>query len=370
MSNFATVAQLRRATSQLPVSWYCDPEIYAAEQESLFPRAASYVGHELMAPKVGDYCALEARDSAQALVRNADGIELVSNICRHRQAIMLQGRGNGSHIVCPIHRWTYDLKGELLGAPHFADNPCLHLNRSPLQNWNGLLFDGKRDVRRDLAALGVHDFDFSNHVLDRIEIHECNYNWKSFLEVYLEDYHVGPFHPGLGQFVTCDELRWEFGDRYSVQTVGTKNELARPGTPAYRKWHDAVLKYRDGVLPKHGAIWMTYYPTVMVEWYPHVLVVSTLYPKGPQKTLNVVEFYYPEEIHAFEREFIEAEQTAYWETCEEDDEIALRMDAGRRALLERGDDEVGPYQSPMEDGMQQFHEWYRREMSAHRQTGT
>ena len=72
---------------------------------------------------------------------------------------------------------------------------------------------------------------------------------------------------------------------------------------------------------------------MMVEWYPHVLVVSTLIPKGPQKTLNVVEFFYPEEIHAFEREFVEAEQAAYWETCAEDDEIALRMDAGRRALL-------------------------------------
>ena len=43
----------------------------------------------------------------------------------------------------------------------------------------------------------------------------------------------------------------------------------------------------------------------------------------------------------------------------EDDEIGERMDAGRRALMERGDDEVGPYQSPMEDGMQHFHEWYR-----------
>ena len=42
----------------------------------------------------------------------------------------------------------------------------------------------------------------------------------------------------------------------------------------------------------------------MVEWYPHVLVVSTLHPKGPQKTLTVVEFYYPEDIHAFEREFV------------------------------------------------------------------
>jgi choline monooxygenase len=116
---------------------------------------------------------------------------------------------------------------------------------------------------------------------------------------------------------------------------------------------------------KHGAIWLTYYPNIMVEWYPHVLVVSTLYPKAPQKTLNVVEFYYPEEIAAFEPEFIEAQQAAYWETCVEDDEIALRMDAGRKALFERGDNEVGPYQSPMEDGMQHFHEWYRDAMGTH-----
>ncbi len=130
----------------------------------------------------------------------------------------------------------------------------------------------------------------------------------------------------------------------------------------YQRWHDAVLKFRDGVPPEHGAIWLTLYPNVMVEWYPHVLVVSTLFPQGPQKTLNVVEFFYPEEIAAFEREFVEAQQAAYMETCDEDDEIALRMDAGRKALLERGDDEVGPYQSPMEDGMQHFHEWYRRQM--------
>ena len=42
--------------------------------------------------------------------------------------------------------------------------------------------------------------------------------------------------------------------------------------------------------------------------------------------------------------------------------LALRMDAGRRALFERGDDDFGPYQSPMEDGMQQFHEWYQKAM--------
>jgi len=173
---------------------------------------------------------------------------------------------------------------------------------------------------------------------------------------------VGPFHPGLGSFVACDDLRWEFGDSYSVQTVGVANRLGKAGSPVYERWQCALLNYRNGKAPRHGAIWLAYYPHVMVEWYPHVLTVSTLHPMGPQKTLNVVEFYYQEEIAAFERDFVEAQKAAYMETCVEDDEIALRMDAGRRALMRRGVNERGPYQSPMEDGMQHFHEWYRRVM--------
>ncbi len=147
-----------------------------------------------------------------------------------------------------------------------------------------------------------------------------------------------------------------------MQTVGVANRLGRAGSPVYQKWQEQLLKYRDGKPPKYGAIWLTYYPHVMVEWYPHVLTVSTLHPVSPTKTLNMVEFFYPEEIVAFEREFVEAQQAAYMETCVEDDEIAERMDAGRRALMLRGDNETGPYQSPMEDGMQQFHEWYKAAM--------
>ena len=129
-----------------------------------------------------------------------------------------------------------------------------------------MVFEGTgRSVAADLAGLGpIDDLSFDGYVLDHVHMHECDYNWKTFIEVYLEDYHVGPFHPGLGQFVTCDELRWEF---------------------------------------------------------------------GPQQTLNVVEFYYPEEIQAFEREFVEAEQAAYWETCAEDDEIALRMEDRKSTRL-------------------------------------
>ena len=360
---------LERSRTQLSVSSYFDESLFRRELELIFQHAPRYLGHELAVPEVGVHLALAQEGEGRALVRTKDGIELISNVCRHRQALMLKGRGHtGRHVVCPLHRWTYDLHGALVGAPHFDHDPCLNLRNYPVQSWNGLLFEHNgRQVATDLAGLGAAaQLDFSGYVFDRAHLHECAYNWKTFIEVYLEDYHVGPFHPGLGRFVSCEDLAWEFGRHHSVQKVGVNKALLHAGkgagSPTYERWHQAVLNYRNGVPPEQGAIWLTYYPTVMVEWYPHVLVVSTLFPQGPQKTLNLVEFFYPEEIAAFEREFVDAQQAAYMETCVEDDGIALRMDAGRKALMDRGDDDAGPYQSPMEDGMQHFHEWYRREM--------
>ena len=366
--------QLQQAHSQLPVTSYFDEALFQRELETIFQLGPRYVGHQLAVPNMGDYYALPHEGEGRALVRSTQGVELISNVCRHRQAVMLKGRGSlnsqapgsaGGKIVCPLHRWTYAPSGELLGAPHFSHDPCLNLNNYKLREWNGLLFeDNGLDIDADLANMGPRAaLDFTGFALDRVELHECNYNWKTFIEVYLEDYHVGPFHPGLGQFVTCDDLQWEFKENYSVQTVGVSSGFGKPGSPTYQKWHDTLLKYRNGALPEQGAIWLTYYPHIMVEWYPHVLTVSTLHPISPSKTLNMVEFYYPEEIVAFEREFVEAQQAAYMETCIEDDEIAERMDAGRKALMQRGDNEVGPYQSPMEDGMQHFHEWYRGKLN-------
>ena len=367
MSELNSSALLNKVSPALPVHWYFDPKIYELEMELLFRRGANYVGHELMTPGLGDYQVLDwLHDGGKMLVNNANGVELLSNVCRHRQARMLQGRGNAQNIVCPFHRWTYDRQGQLLGAPHFPENPCLHLNKTALQNWNGLLFAGPRDVHTDLAQLGVKaDLDFSGFQYESTHITKYDFNWKTFIEVYLEDYHVVPYHPGLGQFVNCDELKWEYGEMYSVQTVGVNNHLERPGSAVYDRWHQQVKRYGEGKDPAHGAIWLTYYPTLMVEWYPHTLVVSNIIPTGIDSCLNVVEFYYPEDVVLFEREFIDAEQAAYRETAIEDDDICYGMHKGRKALYEQGISQEGPYQSPMEDGMVHFHEWLRRMIEPH-----
>ncbi|MFA5664027.1 aromatic ring-hydroxylating dioxygenase subunit alpha [Castellaniella sp.] len=361
----------------LPVGHYFDPEILDIERQKVFAHSARYVGHEQMVPTAGDWRTLVHEGGGRMLLRDGDTIRLLSNVCRHRQALMLgcqNGRdpgcasGNlsstGGRILCPLHHWSYDTRGRVLNTPLFDPKPRSALQSWPLHDCHGLLFEGVRDPHEDLGALFTRpEFDFSNYALHHVEVHPCHYNWKTFIEVYLEDYHVGPFHPGLGQFVSCDELAWEFGAFFSVQQVGIHRALGQPGTDVYRQWHSRLLEYTSGQVPDFGAFWVTYFPTHMIEVYPYCLVLSTLYPQGPQETVNVIEFHYPEDIIAFEPGFIEAQQAAYMETAIEDDEIAERMDAGRLALMQRGTSESGPYQQPLEDGMVHFHAWYREMMA-------
>ena len=180
MSNMAEISQLTEMSVQLPVDWYLDPKILEIEKRILFDQGPSYVGHEIMVPNIGDYYVPEWMNNAKVLVRNEQGIELLSNICRHRQALLLKGKSNTKNIVCPIHRWTYALDGKLLGAPHFNQNPCLNLSKTPLQSWNGMLFNGQRKVAQDMAKLNVlKDFDFSGHVLDHTQINEAGWTVSS-----------------------------------------------------------------------------------------------------------------------------------------------------------------------------------------------
>lgn len=369
-----TTSTLLSLETPLPVQAYFDEQLYALEQTHLFKQSAQYLGHEKWVPEHGDWRALVHENNGRLLVRSRNTVRLLSNTCQHRQALML-GTNDTPHtafgnlsatagkIVCPLHRWTYDDDGTLLAAPQFEVNPCKHLPEYPVQNVQGLLYEGPRNAHHDLAELLARpEYNLSNYVLDHVELHECHYNWKTFVEVYLEDYHVGPFHPGLGQFVSCEDLQWEFNDWLSVQRVGVFQALTHPGSLAYQRWQEKLLAYRHGNVPDFGAYWVSYFPTNMIEIYPEAVMISTLYPQGPRKTLNVVEFYYPEDIVAFERDLIEAQRAAYMETAIEDDEIAERMDLGRKALLARGENDIGPYQHPMESGMEHFHQWYRQHM--------
>ena len=354
-------------TAPLPVAWYLDRAWYEREMLLLFDRGPNYAGHELMVPQPGDYISLPWMDDRKVLVRDPRGVNLLSNVCRHRQARLLDGRGRVRNIVCPVHRWTYDLDGRLLGAPDFDQTPQCSLPSTRLSNWRGLLFAGPRDPNVDLADFPLQDdYNWSGYVFDRSIVEECRFNWKEFLEIFLELYHVEAAHPGLQNWVDAANYEWGFGDRWSYQILGVNDQLRVQTSANYEKYRDAILRYSDGRLPRYGTVWSILYPNVMIEWYPFALVISTLIPRGPDHTTNVVEFYYPEEIQAFERQIVEAHQASYAESGAEDARICARLHDGRRALWLAGEDDVGPYHTPHEDGMIHLHDWIRREMGQRR----
>jgi phenylpropionate dioxygenase-like ring-hydroxylating dioxygenase large terminal subunit len=357
-------------TAPLPIASYFDRAWFEREMQALFAHGPGYVGHELMVPEVGDYMTLPWAEHGKALVRaraGTGGVNLLSNTCRHRQGLILDGRGNAPNLVCPLHRWTYNLEGKLLGAPDFDATPDCALPRTPLTSWHGLLFSGPRSAAEDLVKFPLAaDYDFSGYVFDRVQIDECAFNWKAFLEIYLELYHVEAMHPGLQKWVDSGNYEWAFGERWSYQILGIKDELRSQTSPHYARYRDAVLAYAGGTLPKYGTVWSILYPNVMLEWYPCALVISTLIPRSPEHTTNIVEFYYPEEVHAFERHIIDAHQAAYAESAAEDAQACTLLHRGRRALWLAGEDDVGPFHSPHEDGVIHMHDWIRRELGLRR----
>lgn len=360
MFNLSDVFQLKLVYSQFLVIVYFDEVLFECEIEIFFKKGFCYVGYELMVFEVGDYFVLLFEKEGCVLVCNQmNQIELLLNVCCYWQVIMFNGCGYMQNIVCLLYCWMYDFEGELFGVLYFFDKLCLNFGKSLLQNWQGLLFEVEGcNVVCDFVNFGMkYYFDFFEYQFDYVEVYECDYNWKMFIEVYFEDYYVVLFYLGFGSFVLCDDFKWEFGDWYSVQMVGVYNVFVKLGSVIYQKWYEQVLKFCNGVLLEFGVIWMVYYLGLMIEWYLYVLVVLWLILCGLQKMINIVEFYYFEEIVLFECEFVEVECVVYMEMVVEDDEIVMWMDVGCCVLMVCGELQVGLYQSLMEDGMQYFYEF-------------
>ncbi|MFA4912098.1 MAG: aromatic ring-hydroxylating dioxygenase subunit alpha, partial [Burkholderiaceae bacterium] len=91
MTDIGRLAHVVPARTQLPVNAYFDPVLFQQEMDIIFKQSALYVGHEKLVPNLGDWRTLAQENAGRVLVRNQNGVELVSNVCRHRQSIMLGG---------------------------------------------------------------------------------------------------------------------------------------------------------------------------------------------------------------------------------------------------------------------------------------
>jgi phenylpropionate dioxygenase-like ring-hydroxylating dioxygenase large terminal subunit len=348
----------------LPISWYFDADIWEVERRKLFDRGHGYVGHTAMDPDEGDYCALAASNDGWLLSRSGGNMRAISNVCRHRQAIMLDGRGTAKRIVCPVHNWAYDCQGRQVAAPHFDENPCLHLETRKLTEWNGLLFAGPRDPRRDLAPLAdSFSINAGEYILDRFDIEEYPINWKAIIEVFVEDYHIGAVHPGFRSFVDSSHVRAGgdsmLGNRFFLEKVRTRWPLGAAGSKNFAEYQRLLLEIDGGREPAFGAIWLCYFPNQLIEVYPHAFVVSTYESLAPEHTRVCSEYYFEREVFETRKDFVDVANAVFAEVSAEDQEVSDRLHAGRSALYKRGIDQPGPYQQPMEQGLAHFHAFLR-----------
>lgn len=349
----------------LPLSWYFDPEILEIERRELFAAGPTYAGHQCLVPKDGDFAVRGGPQIGRVLVRHQGEPQLLSNVCRHRQSQLLTGCGHAKHIVCPLHNWAYDLDGCQVAAPFMGENPRLDLERTELADWNGLLFTGPRDVRHELASLNDwSEITGRDVVLERIDEEEHDLNWKSFLDIYLEDYHIGAVHPGFRAFIDPTALkgalRFSIGDRFFCEEVSVRWPLETAGSKLFAEYQKVLIDVSQGKRPEFAAVWMCLFSGQLIEWYPYSFVVTTYTPLSPRRTRLRSEYFFDREIAETRRDYVEIGLATLDEVTGEDHHASVGLENGRAAAYARGDEWQGPYQLPLEQGLKRFHDCLRR----------
>lgn len=86
--------------------------------EQIWHREWIFAGHTFELEKTGQYLTLQIGDYPIVVVRGKDGaVRAFHNACRHRGSkVCSEDKGKVAKLVCPYHKWTFELDGKLLYA--------------------------------------------------------------------------------------------------------------------------------------------------------------------------------------------------------------------------------------------------------------
>jgi choline monooxygenase len=356
-----------KLTNGIPIENYFDETIYKKEMECFFKNSSQYIGASSMVKNEGDFRVVERLNESKILARKNGELHLLSNVCSHRQAKMISGSGNTQHITCPLHCWSYDGEGNCTNTPLFDGNKKDYpLTKNSFENWNNLLFTGKRSFAEELKSFAlIKEMNIEKMVYTKTFTENLKFNWKNYIDGFAEDYHVPFVHPGFAGFVDLKSISWIDHENYTSQLFKLKDRSfleAHKTTPKYQRWIKEFLKFFPEKLPDYGGILIMFYPNIMIEWYPLFMAISTVHPTGPESCVNYIDFFHHEDVITNFPELRDAAEEAYIETADEDAEMCQRLADGRKSLYEEGKNQQGPYQAPYEDGLVMFHRYYHQSM--------
>ena len=203
----------------LPPAIYHDPEILSLEIDRLFRAEWLCMGRLAEIQDPGDYIARDLAGAPVFVVRQRDGgVRAFANVCLHRAAQLLDGDGHVSRISCPYHSWTYDIDGQLIGAPFMQETPGfdvkdLRLVELGCETWEGFVYvNADADAAPPgpgLAGLtevvGVYRMADYEPVFITEETWPTN--WKCLVENYMDAYHIHRVHrESFAKYGSSEEL--------------------------------------------------------------------------------------------------------------------------------------------------------------------
>lgn len=261
-----SLARARKPIGQattLPATAFTDPAVYERECERIFRREWICAGRVDQVPEPGDYRTFDFLDEKLVVVRDeSHEIRVLSRVCRHRGADMLQGSGNAKSLVCPYHSWSYRHDGTLLGAPHMAhvealDRASCRLPAFRSEIWEGWIFvnldPGAEPLGPRLAPLSrfLARYGMGDKVAVATATFPSPFNWKILVDNFMEAYHHIAIH------------------RQSLE----------PAFPGARSWvPDNEGPYSLLVMPTVNAREPADVPNALDEEDPDALVAGVVYP--------------------------------------------------------------------------------------------
>jgi phenylpropionate dioxygenase-like ring-hydroxylating dioxygenase large terminal subunit len=308
-------SDIARAWS-VPAPFYTEPSVLALEQERIFGRTWQVVGHCHQLVKPGDFFTTELLGEPLLLVRAAAGeLRGFYNVCRHRAGPPAVGCGSRKLFRCGYHGWTYGLDGSLISAPEFEGQSDFRPEQFSLvpvrsEEWFNLIFvnldPNAQPLLKGLGELPkqTEGFKFVETLLatsppegplpETLQAtslqgmrlfqrrnYEMKCNWKTYVDNYIEGYHLPSVHPGLNRELDYNAYTVETYARHVRQFSPIRG--AQPGDATPRRYQDA----RENLTTDY--FWI--FPNWMLNCYPDNVSLNIVMPLGPERSLAIFEWY-------------------------------------------------------------------------------
>jgi choline monooxygenase len=350
-------AEIARAWS-IPARFYTDAEVFRVEREKIFARSWQVVGHAHQLVNPGDFFTTELQGEPLLLVRGAKGeLRGFYNVCRHRAGPPAEGCGSKKLFRCSYHGWTYGLDGALISAPEFEGVEDFHPEQFALkpvrvEEWFNLIFVNLDSNAEPLAkTLGelpkqAARFQFADMKLSERRTYDMKCNWKTYVDNYLEGYHLPSVHPGLNRELDYNAYMVEPYARHVRQFSPIRG--AQPGDATPRRYQET----REDLTTDY--FWI--FPNWMLNCYPDNVSLNIILPIEVERTLAIFEWYLPDrELHSkAARDSVEFSHQIQLE----DVAICERVQKN----LHSRSYERGRYSVKQERGVHAFHRMYAQEM--------